>query len=144
MELILYQNNSEKNKIGKNLTTIRTIVGTLRQQTSIVNPTIEVVDSSVILANYAYIPEFDRYYFINDIESVRNNLWSVSMKVDVLESYKSEIKENTALITRQENLYNLYLNDERMKFTSDTFTLFRDFPIQNFNGNGEFCILTCG
>lgn len=31
----------------------------------------------VLASNYAYIPEFNRYYFINDIISVKKNIWQL-------------------------------------------------------------------
>lgn len=41
--------------------------------------------------NYAYIPAFNRNYFIQDVTSVRNRLWAVSMQVDPLMSFRDEI-----------------------------------------------------
>ena len=40
MNIILYVNNSEKNKIGKNLTNDFSLSGTLRDATNIINPVI--------------------------------------------------------------------------------------------------------
>ena len=40
--------------------------------------------------NYAYIPDFDRYYFIEEWYFDRA-LWTASLKVDVLATYKTEI-----------------------------------------------------
>ena len=65
--------------------------------------------------NYAYIPEFKRYYFITNIESVRNNVWRVSFHVDVLFTYREQIKRNSAIIERNENQYDLKLNDGLFK-----------------------------
>lgn len=143
MKIVLYRNESENNKVGKSLVELASVNGTLRERTSILNPTIEINNNNVINANYAYIPEFKRYYFITDIESVRNGLWGVSMKVDVLESYKQQIYENEAILARQENLYNLYLKDDYLNFTSDTFTLYKEFPNNNFS-NDTFILMTNG
>lgn len=145
MKIILYKNNSENNKIGKNLTLIREINGTLREQTSIMSPNFEVVGNDVLNSNYCYIPNFKRFYFITDIESVKNDLWNIKMKVDVLESFKNEIGNNTATLSRQEQLYNLYLKDDKLQFTSDTFTLYKEFPNNPFNeSQGDFLLLTNG
>lgn len=145
MQVILYRNNSENNKIGKSLTQLTSVDGTLRERTSILNPTLEINDNNVINANYAYIPDFRRFYYITDIESVKRELWGVSMKVDVLESFKSEIGNNEALIGRQQYNYNLYLKDDLLKFSSETFTLTKEFPLNPLqNGNGCFLVMTNG
>lgn len=144
MQVILFRNNSENNKIGKSLTQLTSVDGTLRERTSILNPTIELNDNNVINANYAYIPDFKRFYFITDIESVKRELWGVSMKVDVLETYKQQIYNNGGVIERQENIYNLYLKDDNLKFTSDTFTLTKEFPNNNNFNYDNYILMTNG
>lgn len=113
MEIILYYNNSEKIKLDKELTQIGSIEGRLFQNTSITKPSIMFdLDTTVFSANYLYIPEFNRYYFITDVVNVSANKWQIQARVDVLTSFKSAIRENTAIIERQENEYNLYLDDK--------------------------------
>lgn len=113
MEIILYYNDSEKIKLDKELREIGTIEGRLFQNTSITKPNIMFdLDSAVFSANYLYIPQFNRYYFITDVVNVSANKWQIQARVDVLTSFKSAIRENTAIIERQENEYNLYLDDK--------------------------------
>ena len=113
MEIILYYNDSEKIKLDKDLTQIGTIEGRLFQNTSITKPSIIFdLDTTVFSANYLYIPKFNRYYFITDVVNVSANKWQIQARVDVLTSFKSAIRENTAIIERQENEYNLYLDDK--------------------------------
>lgn len=113
MEIILYYNDSEKIKLDKDLTQIGTIEGRLFQNTSITKPNIMFdLDTAVFSANYLYIPQFNRYYFITDVVNVSANKWQIQARVDVLTSFKSAIRENTAIIERQENEYNLYLDDK--------------------------------
>lgn len=113
MNIVLYSNASEINAVDKNLTELTTLTGTLREQSSIIDPiiTISDIDEYIGSMNYAYIPEFNRYYFITNIESVRNNLWKVSFHVDVLFTYRDAIRANYAIIERNENEYDLKLND---------------------------------
>lgn len=113
MTIKLYNNISEYNAVNKSISELVTLTGTLREESSIIDPVITIsgIDSYITSMNYAYIPEFNRYYFITNIESVRNNLWRVSFHVDVLYTYRVQIKRNSAIIERNENLYDLKLND---------------------------------
>ena len=49
--------------------------------------------------NYAYIPAFDRYYFIEEWYFDRA-LWTATLKVDVLATYKTEIGNASLYILR--------------------------------------------
>ena len=115
MTIDLYLNLSENNKLGKTLQTVATYTGELRDACSIQNPVILIEADELSHMNYLYIEEFDRYYFVNDITAVRKGLWQISCHVDVLESFADDIKEQTAIISRQENLYNLYQTDDMFK-----------------------------
>lgn len=109
----LYRNNSPVEKIGKSLTdqlTISDVV--IKRDTSVLKPVLLVNTSAEIYVyNYMYISEFYRYYFIDDIRSINQNMWEVSAHVDVLETYKNGILANNAVIKRQANQFNLYLDD---------------------------------
>lgn len=117
MTLTLFNTISEYKAVNKTLTELVSLTGTLREQSSIIDPVIMIsdIDSYVGSMNYAYIPEFNRYYFITNIENVRENLWRVSFHVDVLYTYREQIKSNNAIIERNENEYDLKLNDGLFK-----------------------------
>lgn len=113
MTITFYNNASERNAVTKDLTEIATLSGALREESSIIDPkiTIASLTNSIKDINYAYIPDFGRYYFINEIVSVRNGVWRISMHVDVLMTYAEGIRNNSAIIQRNENEYDLKLND---------------------------------
>ena len=113
MQLKIQKNNSEKIAINKDITDVLTLNGTLKENTSIINPVIMVEGDLSLLAdvNYLTIPEFKRSYFINNITSIRNGLIQISAHVDVLSSFKKEILANNAIIEASEKNWNLYLND---------------------------------
>lgn len=112
IDIKLYKTNSPRNKIGKTLTSIGTYSCALKDNTSILRPVLIIGTSdSLYTANYLEIPIFNRKYFIEDIKSIGDGRWEVSAHVDVLDTYKSQILNNRAVISRQQNLYNLYLND---------------------------------
>lgn len=117
MRITFYTNNSEKNALTKNLTQIVRLDGTLKDGTSIIDPSVLCynIDRFIPDINYFYIDETGRYYFLNGVEVVRNGLWQISGHVDVLSTYKDAILANRAIIQRSESNYNLKLNDGLFK-----------------------------
>lgn len=129
-DIVLMRSNSEKNRLTKDTETIMTVSGFLREGTSIIDPVIKIECdiSDVIGCNYLSIPIFGRKYFVNDIRSIRNRLFEFSCHVDVLSTYADVIRENTGIIKRQENEWNLYLNDGTFKVYQNPNVLTRAFP----------------
>ncbi len=75
--------------------------------------------------NYAYIPAWDRHYFIEEWYFERS-LWTASLKVDVLATYKTEIGSSSLYILRAAGAYDgrvidkLYPTKTGCSFASDT------------------------
>ena len=117
MRITFYTNKSEKNALTKVKTQIVRLDGTLKDGTSILDPSVLCyhLDSYIPDISYFYIDEFARYYFITGVEIVRTDLWQISGHVDVLATYKDQILANRAIIQRNQNNYNLLLNDGLFK-----------------------------
>lgn len=131
MKIELIRNLSEPNKVIKELESHGTITGSLKETTSILSPTMVVKTGLDVLTiattNYMYIEDFKRYYFITDIKSVKTGLWEISGRVDVLQSYSDLIKQQTAIVKRQENKWNLYLNDGSFRVYQNPMVLTKPF-----------------
>lgn len=129
-DITLQTNASEKNKLTKDITDIATLSGTLKNGTSIIDPVISFEGdlSSFVNCNYMTIPTFGRSYFVNDIRSIRNNVYEISAHVDVLSSFATQIRGNTAIVRRQENQWNLYLNDGVFKTYQNPEIITKAFP----------------
>ena len=114
----LYKLVGEKNRLDKTsyLTNATSVTGVvIKFPSSIIDPTLTLNGTAIANLwqfNYIRLDEFDRYYFIDDIISIANNLWEVHCHVDVLMSWKDEIKTNNALVTRSSNKGNPYLQDK--------------------------------
>lgn len=117
----LCHNSSPVEKIGKSLDAGTDITGcVLKEATSILRPVIRIITSDDITTyNYIYIAQFQRYYFIDDIVSINNNKWEISGHVDVLETFKNGILGQQAVVKRQQNKFNTYLNDPEWKVYAD-------------------------
>lgn len=151
MKFILYQNNSEKMRIDKALEERYSIIGVLRNESSVVNPQMEVQLTGLPNANYAYIPDFNRYYFIDNIVSVRNNLWLISMTVDVLMSFKEQIISQRAYVTRtahynEIDLKRVPLGDSLIPFSEQSKIYINDKAgscnFSSISNTGVFYIIT--
>lgn len=109
-------NSSEHNALNKNINFIATVSGVLRESSSIINPDIlfEGNIEAIANCNYMKIPTFGRSYFIDNIESVRNNLFRIKAHVDVLETYKDQIKNVRGVVGRNAEEYDKYLIDNKI------------------------------
>lgn len=128
--IVLQRNDSESNRLTKTLTDILSLSGTLKTETSIIDPVILVeADLSTLTGcNYCTIQAFGRSYFVTNIRSIRNGLVEISCHVDVLSTYAAQIRANRAIVQRQENDWNLYLNDGVFKTYQNPQTVTKVFP----------------
>ena len=144
MVIKLYKNHSEKNKIRKSLTGEVEYSGTLRDETSVINPVIMIHATNLSLFNYAYIPEFHRYYYITDIVSVRTDLWRVTMSVDVLMSFKSGILDLNVILSDTETTgQSDYYAGDQWRSLVKTKTDIINFSNGLLN-DGEYILITAG
>ena len=135
------QTSSEKRALDKSVSTVKTCTGVLQNESNVVNPSIlcKCSASSIATANYMTISDFGRSYFITDITAVSNDLCLVSGHCDVLSTYKSGIRANTATIARSatEGNWNLLLNDPMIKVNNKKITKvktgFNGFPKNQFS-----------
>lgn len=111
MQLKLYKSLDEKNRIRKTLTCELALNGALRDNSSVIKPTI-LIQTDPLDYNYAYIPEFGRYYYITNITAFRKNAWLIDLKCDVLMSYADDIYKLRALIDREETKSQQYVSGD--------------------------------
>lgn len=143
--IVLQTNASEKNRLDKTITDISTQSGTLRADTSIIDPVflIECDLADYINANYLTVPSFGRSYFINNIRSMRAGLVEFTCHCDVLSSFKTQIRTNTAIIHRSERNWNLYLNDGSLTAYQDPELYTTEFSM-GFTVNKQFILAVAG
>lgn len=125
IEIDLLKTKDENAKLNKTTQEIARVSGTIIDGCSILTPSVRVRNVVNIRdCNYIYIPSLKRYYFVDDLFFDSNTTTVLKLKVDVLMSHKSEILNTEQIVTRQENNYNLYLNDTMYKvYNKDRITL---------------------
>lgn len=112
--LIFLKCESDRDIIGKSWSQetgdILTIEATLLYDQSIRTPRF-LLTGDVTAYNYCYIPMFNRFYYINEIVERSGTQQEISLAVDVLQSFKDDILDNTAMLDRAEHESNSYFGD---------------------------------
>ena len=126
IQVILYLNTKAPNYVDKTsgLSNALTVNCELNESSNLINPTL-IIDTTNIANimsyyNYCYIASYNRYYFITNTTWIVNNIYKIETKVDVLMSYKTTIKNQTAFVSRQENNYDSTIKDTIQSFTEKT------------------------
>ena len=132
----LYKTKSDKTALTKIMESgSKSFSGTLINDSNVINPSIllKIGADEIATFNYMEISTFGRKYFITDITALTETTCIVSGHVDVLSTYASDIRKLEAVIARQENKWNLYLDDNLFKVDSRTIIQTLDF-----NKGGHF------
>ena len=135
MTLTLYRNASVPNKVVKSLSQVAEITGTLKQGTSVLSPVFVIVgEYANVSYNYFKVHEWNRYSFTGSAQFEVNGTMTLSGVIDPLMSFADDIKRTRAIIKRQEFLYNMYLDDERLMMNQNPKHKIIKFP----NGFNDF------
>lgn len=143
MEIRLYKNMSEAERATKTLQNELILNGEVNTDLSLLHPTFILELENLPNYNYMYVPQFGRYYFIGEPVNIGGSTWQVPCVEDYLSSWWNSVKENTAVIARQENDYNLYLNDPEWKVYTNKQVLTREFP-SGFLASGNYFLTVVG
>mgnify|MGYP004729454097 CR=1 FL=1 len=106
-----YIYNGVPNKINKQLQENTEYKGLLNASFSILNPVVRFRTKTPVTFNYAYILELNRFYFVDNIQ-IDGDLCTVSLKVDVLTTYKEDILSSTGTLIKSDNANNYISNRE--------------------------------
>lgn len=129
MVIKLYKNTSDPKSVNKQLFDEISITGVARDPVDVVNPVIDYEGDNTTLAgyNYAYIEDYARWYFMT-VQNDSYNLNTLTLHCDVLKTSAAWLKQRNATITRNENLYNSYLNDPDFNAYAYTNIVTKAFP----------------
>ena len=146
MILTLYTTGSERHALRKELTNGVELSGSLRHPSNVVSPEILIEIGNPSSFNYMYIPDFGRYYYIDEMESVRTGLWRISATVDVLMSFQTEILNLDVIVSDLsvgESQASTYMEGAQWKSTVKTKTDVIQFPAGLLD-TGEYILITSG
>lgn len=143
MNIKLLSYSQPKNSVKKSYTTWANLAGSMRDTLNVVNPVFLVqATEQYDKANAVYCEELDRYYFITDKEWIRTGLLAISCHVDALVTYQGDIWNNSGIISRNANLFNGYLPDNKQKVFQYDKMQIKVFPA--YPHLGEKILITVG
>lgn len=132
MQLVLYANNSDNRALNKSLTEISTIDIKLKNETEIISPVAIISGNIPSAANYAYISALNRYYYITGQRILPGKILEVSLREDVLMSWRVFLTQNARVIAeRSTNVPNKKLPDSVPVLAN------RNVIYKKFNGASE-------
>lgn len=107
MDVNFYLYTGKLNELNKELPTGNIIDCVLKQKSNTINFDL-ILNKKIdnFNYNYCYIPKLNKYYFIKNVTIINNNVILLSLKVDVLMSYKDILLETKARVKECDNNYN--------------------------------------
>lgn len=146
MNLSFYNNSGDIRQLNKDLTPIKTNVSAqITYQVSIQDPSfILVYDAALINANYVYVEEWDRYYYINNKNILDGNTMELQCHIDVLMSYRNEILNSDCIAARSASDNNPYIIDDLVGDEGTFTTTYQRSSVTPFNSTGSYLLTVAG
>ena len=121
MNSTFYENLSDERYLNKKITAKYTDIPIeMLNPSNVVRPNLKVSSGLIGQSvNYLYIDELERYYYIRNW-TMENGYIRLECEVDVLMSFKNDTKKQNTIVARNEKLYNMYLEDNKIKIQNRT------------------------
>lgn len=140
MNCTLYFNQSQENKLNKVLTDKGTRTILFLNSVDFLRPII-TVKTLTADTNYCFIESLGRYYFIEDVRNLKNELFELSLKCDVLMTYKNDIEKSKAIIIESTN----EINANNVDYIAEKNIVVNEIDLVNpFNESSDVLITIVG
>lgn len=118
-KISLYITKDDKRKVNKTVSVVaKDVACQFFDNCSILAPSLLLdFNSNYLTTNYIYIPNFKRYYYVDNITVLKGNHIQLNCSVDVLKSNASAIEKINCTVVRtaQSGKQQLYLDDGKFK-----------------------------
>ena len=147
--LITYLQSSDDDHVTKSLTEVGTILGKFNKMIGLKRIDIDLTGFAHGF-NYVWIPSLKRYYYVDSVEMPSADITRLHLREDVLMSWSALIRNQTAFIERQENVYDDDLTDEMVSYayekvvSIDSITMTNDIFTNTENTDKDFVVETVG
>lgn len=129
MNAKFYENKSDERYMNKNISLkYDNITLEILAPSSLEEPTFKISSGLVGQnVNYLYVADLERYYFIRSW-NFENGFISIICEEDYICSHKKAIYNQNVIVSRNENIYDRYIEDERIKVKNFDCTRTLQFP----------------
>lgn len=116
----------------------------LKEGCSIDRPVIQFSAAANIMAtlNYSYIPDFGRYYWITDRNSIVNGVIELTLESDPWTSFATQLRAVKATVDRSASHWQGFLYDNGYQILAYKTSAIRNFP--NSIDNDTMILTTVG
>ena len=138
--VIFYTTGANPNVMNKSLTQLASLDCDIKEPVNKERPEI-YVSGNLIGANYAYIADFGRYYFVYPTgeHAITTRL---QLESDPLMSFSTAILASPAVVARNPWHFDLYVPDPNLPVEARTASAILNFPNNHFSGTDNSYILT--
>lgn len=145
MNITLYTNTSPLNSIHRALTQVASINGALREGCKILNPDIRLeYNAAYLAANYAYIPDFGRYYYYRDQPSLEGDVMVLHLYTDSLYNFRSQVLAADCIAERSSSRYDVMLDDSAVIGAAGYEVFSRSLPYEFRPDQGKYVLIVAG
>ena len=118
MQISLYNNASAPNVVHKRKTLLSTLNGTIKEDVNRESVVVTIPYASDYASiNYAYIPDFKRYYFVS-VDNLKGLRLKLTMKSDALSSFWNNYAGSQCIAKRSTSQPNNDIADNLVHFKS--------------------------
>lgn len=134
MTVVFYTTSDSPIVADKALTTITTKTGTPTTDININSPVLAFsYDSSIAAANYAYIQDFGKYYYLKTPTITTDGRIIFTFEVDLLKSYYNSIKQCNATVIRSQSIGSNDVPDSRLPVNPNSVDVVSVMGSKSFN-----------
>lgn len=123
---------SDDRTVDKTITDIGAeVTAQIKADTSIIDPVFVVSGDVSTFGTCNYVKTKNlggRHYYVRDIKTVGNGMTELHCHCDVLSTVATPLRTLDAVIERQENEFNLYLDDGSFKVYAKPYVITKNFP----------------
>ena len=141
-DITFYNNNSDRRCVNKNLTNAKTISGKIKSQytSSGISIDIDVSVAGITPFQFNYMKYDNKFYYIDNVDFVSQNIIRLNCSVDLLETYKAQILKQAAVLERSQNIYSRYIDDDKLVLNAYKRVQTKVFPV-SFTPSSSYVIV---
>ena len=87
---------------------------TLKEETNLINPSLEVHYAGAFLYNYCYIDFTGRYYYVSNADSIAKDTYNLNLECDVLATWIEDVRGQNVYAALSSFAYDELLDDGRI------------------------------